>query len=269
MKGRALASAALLALIAAAPLSAAVANLHVRTVRIRVTPSAGAPASKFVVSFRTPDRTGRYGSSERRYELSASVSTSGRGCITNVNEQLPAAPAHARVRVTLNPRHFGGKWCKGEFHGQVEEILAPVCPQGRLCPAFVLLLGTIGKFRFEVKPPPGNDRTAPSFGGLKSAFACTPGPQRPGETTPFSLSWSSATDDVSSPSAIVYDIYMSNKRGGEDFSRPTWTSRPGVTSFRTPGLPSHGTFYFVVRAKDRAGNEEHNKVERLGVDRCL
>jgi hypothetical protein len=240
-----------------------------RTVHIRVTPSAGAPTSKFVVSFRAPDRTGRYGFSERRYELSASVSTNRRGCIPIAEEQLPGAPAHAHVRVTLDPRHFGGRWCSGEFHGQVEEIQAPVCPQGRLCPAFVLLLGTIGKFKFKVRPPPGPHATPPRFGGLKSAFACTPGPQRPGETTPFNLVWNSATDDVSPPSAIVYDIYMSNKRGGEDFSKPTWTSRSGVTSFRTPGLPSHGTFYFVVRAEDRAGNEDHNKVERLGVDPCL
>ena len=43
----------------------------------------------------------------------------------------------------------------------------------------------------------------------------------------------------------------------------------GATSFRTPGLASHGTFYFVVRARDTVGNEDHNTIERRGVDPCL
>jgi hypothetical protein len=33
-------------------------------------------------------------------------------------------------------------------------------------------------------------------------------------------------------------------------------ARSEATSFTTAGLPSHGTFYFVVRARDRAGNED-------------
>ena len=96
-----------------------------------------------------------------------------------------------------------------------------------------------------------------------------PGPQRPGETTPFTLTWDPATDDVTPSSAIVYDVYESATAGGENFSTPTWTTAPGVTSFKTPGLPSHGTFYFVVRAHDQAGNEEHNDVELRGNDPCL
>lgn len=56
--------------------------------------------------------------------------------------------------------------------------------------------------------------------------------------------------------------------GGEDFSHPTWTTPPGVTTYRTPDLPSEGT-YFVARARDEAGNEDQNKVEREGVNICL
>jgi hypothetical protein len=120
-----------------------------------------------------------------------------------------------------------------------------------------------------VPPAPGTDATPPVFAGLQGAFACTPGPQRPGQTTPFTLSWEAATDDVTPSSQIVYDIYLASTSGGENFSKPTWVTEPGATTFRTPGLPSHGTFYFVVRARDRAGNEDRNTLERLGSDPCL
>jgi hypothetical protein len=117
-------------------------------------------------------------------------------------------------------------------------------------------------------PWPG-DTTPPRFAGLQSAFACTPGPQRPGQTTPFNLSWEGAVDDVTPPAQIIYDVYLATEAGGEDFAHPTWSTEPGVTSFRTPGLASHGSFYFVVRARDAAGNEDDNLVERHGVDPCL
>jgi hypothetical protein len=63
-------------------------------------------------------------------------------------------------------------------------------------------------------------------------------------------------------------VYVSSASGGEDYARPSFTTAPGVTSFQTPGLASHGTFYFVVRARDRAGNEDSNAVEVRGVDAC-
>jgi hypothetical protein len=100
------------------------------------------------------------------------------------------------------------------------------------------------------------------------AYACTPGPQRPGQTTPFALTWNAASDAVTPSSQIVYDVFMSTTPGGEDFAQPTWITAPGVTRFTTPGLPSHGTFYFVVRARDQAGNEDQNTVERTGIDPC-
>jgi len=144
-----------------------------------------------------------------------------------------------------------------------------------LCPAFVVLLRVIGHFSLRVRSQPpaggggGRDATPPSFAGLQSAFACTPGPQTPGETTPFWLSWTAAADDRTPSSQIVYDVYESAAAGGENYAAPTWTTPPGVTRFRTPGLPSHGTFFFVVRARDLAGNEDRNTVERRGVDPCL
>jgi hypothetical protein len=114
-----------------------------------------------------------------------------------------------------------------------------------------------------------SDTAAPSFGGLQTAFACTPGPQRPGQTTPFRLSWQPASDNSTPSDQIVYDVYLATTPGGENFSTPTWTTAPGATSFETPGLPSHSSFYFVVRARDSAGNEDHNTTEVPGSDPCL
>jgi hypothetical protein len=117
-------------------------------------------------------------------------------------------------------------------------------------------------------PPAGTDTTPPTFSGLQSGYYCTGGPVRPAETTPYTLTWQAATDDVTPSSQIVYDVFVSYTAGGENFSQPTWTTPPGVTTYRTPNLPSEGT-YFVVRARDQAGNEDQNKVEREGGNICL
>ena len=171
--------------------------------------------------------------------------------------------------VRLDAHAHASQWCSGTYHGQVEELARPVCPRGQACPAFVALLGTLGRFSFVVRTPPSPSGAPPSFGGLQRAFACTPGPQRPGQTTAFTLSWQPATDALAPSGQIVYDIYLASAPGGEDFSTPTWTSAPGATTFRTPGLASHGGFYFVVRARDPAGNEDHNTIEVRGSDPCL
>jgi hypothetical protein len=245
----------------------AVTRLHAR---ISVTPSSGGPTTSFLVSFRAPQRTGRLGHLERRYELSVSGPAGVTGCLSSASLQLPYTRAHTREHATLAPATLGGKWCAGTFNGEVEEIEAPICGLKIPCPAFVVLVRTVGKFRFDVvAPPSGGGGAAPTFAGIKSAFACTPGPQRPGETTPFTLTWDAATDPVTPSDEIVYNVYESGTPGGENFASPTWTTAPGVTSFRTPGLPSPGTFYFVVRARDQAGNEDRNTVELPGSDPCL
>jgi hypothetical protein len=113
------------------------------------------------------------------------------------------------------------------------------------------------------------DHTPPKFAGLKSATTCIPGPIGTGRKTSYHLRWNPATDNVTPSSKIVYDVYQAHKSGGEDFSRPTYTTRAGATSFDTPPLPSGRSFYFVVRAKDRAGNHDANNVERQGVNLCV
>jgi hypothetical protein len=115
----------------------------------------------------------------------------------------------------------------------------------------------------------GKDTTPPTFAGLKTATTCVPGPIGGGRTTSYHLSWDTASDNRTPLSQIVYDVYQATAAGGEDFSVPTYTTRPGASAFDTPQLSTAQTFYFVVRARDKAGNSDSNKVERLGVNLCV
>ena len=235
---------------------------------IEVSPPAGHPGTTFVVRFRAPNRDSGRARGKRRYILSLTGPANEQGCLDGADVPLPLARAGARVTIMLEPRRLGDAWCLGEFEGRIDEIREPVCRRGRPCPRFTVLGETTGRFSFRVVRAE-MDATPPVFAGIKTANACTPGPQRPGETTPFTLTWNPATDNTTPQARIVYDVYESGTAGGEDFSRPSWTTLPGVTSFRTPALRSHGTFYFVARARDEAGNEDGNRVERLGSDPCL
>jgi hypothetical protein len=112
------------------------------------------------------------------------------------------------------------------------------------------------------------DRIPPKFGGLVSAITCVPGPIWDGRLTNYHLSWDPATDNRTRSRWIVYYIYQATKPGGEDFTQPTYWTPPGYTSFETDPLPVDQTFYFVVRAKDQAGNIDSNTVERQGQNLC-
>ena len=113
------------------------------------------------------------------------------------------------------------------------------------------------------------DRTQPLFAGLRSTTSCVPGPIGHGRASSYHLTWDPATDNVTSPAKILYEVYQSNTAGGEDFSTPTYTTAPGATSFDTPQLSADKSFYFVVRARDRAGNEDSNTIEREGQNLCV
>ena len=115
----------------------------------------------------------------------------------------------------------------------------------------------------------GVDRTPPRFGGLKAATTCIPGPVGEGRTAAYHLRWDPATDNVSPVSAIVYDVYQATTSRGEDYTTPAYTTQPGEVSYTTPLLPSTKTYYFVVRARDEAGNRDANRVERAGMNLCL
>jgi hypothetical protein len=115
----------------------------------------------------------------------------------------------------------------------------------------------------------GRDRTPPVFAGLTSATTCIPGPVGGKRTGSFRLVWTAAHDKITRASLMVYDVYEARSPGTENFSRATYTTRRGATSFATPPLPSTETYYFVVRARDAAGNRDRNRRERPGRNLCL
>ncbi len=113
------------------------------------------------------------------------------------------------------------------------------------------------------------DQTPPEFAGLLAATTCTPGPIGPGISTSYHLSWEAASDNRTKQKRIVYAVYQATQPGGEDFSQPTYVTKHGATSFETPKLSSAQNYWFVVRARDRKGNEDTNTVEREGVNLCV
>jgi hypothetical protein len=254
----------------AVALSGAIAGAAVQRERVRVRPAAGSPATTFTVSFRAAQSSGAFGSLQRHYIVSGSTATARPGCLASFAVRAADVAAGGLVRVALSPARLGGELCPGTFRGRVTEEASPLCRARVACPQFIALLGVVGRFVFVVAPASsaGADTAPPTFAGLQSAFACTPGAQRPGQTTPFTLTWQPAQDDRTPSPQIVYDVFLASAPGGEDYARPTWTTAPGATTFKTPGLASHGSFYFVVRARDAAGNEDRNTVERRGVDPC-
>ncbi len=232
---------------------------------VTVSPHLGSPSTTFQVRFRAPDRTGKVGGQERYYVVSATGPSGEGNCASQANQYAGASRAHARVRANLMPG--AGGWCLGTFRGSVTEQERPVCPYREVCPLYIVLVRTVGRFSFTVSA--GGDTQPPVFAGLRSATTCIPGPERPGETTKYHLTWKAAHDNVTLAAQILYDVFESATSGGEDFSQPSWTTAPGATTFTTPPVSATGPAYFVVRARDRAGNEDHNDIERQGVNPCL
>jgi hypothetical protein len=113
------------------------------------------------------------------------------------------------------------------------------------------------------------DRTPPVFAGLASATTCIPGPVGGDRKSSFHLEWSPAKDAITPASRIVYDVYQATAPGKENFAVPTYTTRRGATTFATPLLSSTAPHYFVVRARDAAGNRNRNRRERQGMNLCV
>jgi hypothetical protein len=97
------------------------------------------------------------------------------------------------------------------------------------------------------------DMTPPTFAGLTMVTNV--------EATTAQLNWAAATDPQTDQADMLYDVYQATTAGGENFATPSATSAPGATSINLSGLPSSTTLYWVVRARDEAGNEDTNTVE--------
>jgi len=66
---------------------------------------------------------------------------------------------------------------------------------------------------------------------------------------------------VTASSAIVYDISVATAAGAPFAA--TYTTAAGATSYVVGGLTAHIDYYFVVRARDAAGNRDANIVEAV------
>jgi predicted GH43/DUF377 family glycosyl hydrolase len=106
------------------------------------------------------------------------------------------------------------------------------------------------------------DTTPPSFAGVQFAIDAGTG----GTVT---LDWLTATDpdtlecntDPTLP--INYDVFYSSVSGGQDFMSPNATTQ--LLTIDITGLANGIPYYFVVRARDAALNQEFNTVERSAI----
>ncbi|MBI3846846.1 MAG: hypothetical protein HY292_19655 [Planctomycetes bacterium] len=98
------------------------------------------------------------------------------------------------------------------------------------------------------------DSTAPNFSGATNATAAS--------NTQISVDWVAATDTVSPSFLLVYDVCVSTTSGacGSSFSVQQ-TSAPGATSLTIGGLNPSTPYFFVVRSRDVAGNQDGNTFE--------
>jgi hypothetical protein len=79
------------------------------------------------------------------------------------------------------------------------------------------------------------------------------------------FTWAPATDDKTPQALIVYDVYQGGDPGGEDFKAPPLaSSSPGATDMLVTDLTPDTTLFWVVRARDQAGNHDANHVETRG-----
>jgi hypothetical protein len=255
---------ALAVLVYAAQAAAAQAKL-----RVSVTPSTGKQQTSFVVKFRAPNATGASATVRTHYQVSAAGGPE-KSCTASTSVAVGATRRGQRVQVKLAPRGAGHLWCAGRFHGQIVEISKVVCrPIPKIaCPAIEIAPRTIAHFSFRVKKstsgPSGGSTAGPTFAGLQGATTLC-GPLQPRIVPALrsvTLSWNPATDPRTPTSQIVYEAFYSATPGGENFSEPNWTSPPGATRM-TVTAPGFRPAYFVVRARDRAGLEDHNTVERI------
>jgi hypothetical protein len=112
--------------------------------------------------------------------------------------------------------------------------------------------GNVDANTAEKSSTPGPDVTPPQFAGCSAATTVM--------ALSIGVSWPAASDDVSAPSDLRYDVYATTKPGQYDFTQP-FAVITGQTSALIPALQPSTRYYFVCRAKDQAGNEDANLVE--------
>jgi hypothetical protein len=152
---------------------------------------------------------------------------------------VPGDPASSYLLCKLDPA------CQGRAAGT---WLMP--PGGELSPADIALVSA-----WIADGAPGcaaADEVPPDFAGAAAATGLASG---------IRIEWSPASDDTAAPGDITYLIYAAEAPGAQDFSAPSHTTQPGAGSFVVSPLPVLATRYYVVRARDSAGNIDGNTVE--------
>lgn len=99
-----------------------------------------------------------------------------------------------------------------------------------------------------VKTPEG---IPPVFAGIKQANPLPTG---------VKLYWLPAQDNATEAANIVYNIHVSTTEmfSSEALSKPAFTTEPAALSFTVPGLQAGRRYFFIVRARDTAGNTDAN-----------
>ncbi|MDH5719198.1 MAG: fibronectin type III domain-containing protein [Spirochaetia bacterium] len=97
------------------------------------------------------------------------------------------------------------------------------------------------------------DTTSPVFSGIASALTA--------DYDKITLSWNAASDNVTPDSGIKYEIFHSEISGVFNFLSPSHITTEDILTFTVPMLNPSTTYYFVVRAKDAAGNIDQNTIE--------
>ncbi|MBK6605201.1 MAG: fibronectin type III domain-containing protein [Leptospiraceae bacterium] len=101
------------------------------------------------------------------------------------------------------------------------------------------------------------DTTPPVFAGLTSATAAS--------STSITLNWAAGTDNITPQETLVYDIYAATISGGENFSLVSFSSTAGAVTYTVTGLTANTAYYFIVRARDSAGNRDSNIVQKTAL----
>ncbi len=109
------------------------------------------------------------------------------------------------------------------------------------------------KNKTELSGTPATDVANPTFAGAKTAETA--------DGAGVKLTWDAATDDLTGAKGIQYVIFWSTKTGTQTFGLPHAIAPAGSTEYVVRGLPPEQTLFFVVRARDAAGNRDENKVE--------
>jgi hypothetical protein len=146
--------AAGLAILAAAPLAAAIPLQTTTPVTVHVTPGIGGPRTTFRLSLRNLTQTGTIGTLERFDRLDISGPHRS-GCVGSGGMALPIGAANQIIRVALSAARMGNgrtaSWCTGTFHGSVVQIVRFLCMPPRLCPMIEVRPQTIARFSFQVQ----------------------------------------------------------------------------------------------------------------------